>query len=256
VKQKVFAFILTLAVFLSLTPCVGAAAVRPEGVPDSLETAIINQVQVLKDEDGVPNFQLEIKFPQSFLDLSEASPAEGYTWIDYYWKIDNGSWEYMGGGKTDSLLDEGYGNVVAGKENTYKVSGIYPEDEGNSREINIKDHSYTIRVQLAYGYPDGENSQIQFVTSPASNEVSIGSGSYYKKVPDWAKPELQKADELGLIPDILAGADMTKPVTRGEFCELAVVVAFGIKLPFESPAIIPALDMYFADCNAHDDMYF
>jgi hypothetical protein len=223
-KQKVFAFILALTVLLSLTPCVGATAVRPEGVPNSLEAATINQVQVLKDEDGVPCFQLEVKIPQSFLDLSEACPAEGYTWIDYYWKIDNGSWDYIGGGKTDCLFGEGYGNAVPGKENTYIVSNIYPEDEGNSREINIKDHTYTIRANLAYGYPDGENSQIQFVTSPASNEVSIGSGSFNKKISDWAKPELQKADELGLIPDILADADMTKPITREEFCELAVLL--------------------------------
>ncbi|MPN51176.1 hypothetical protein SDC9_198818 [bioreactor metagenome] len=41
---------------------------------------------------------------------------------------------------------------------------------------------------------------------------------------DWAKPELQTAYDLGLIPDILIDADMTKPITREEFCELAVLL--------------------------------
>jgi hypothetical protein len=38
------------------------------------------------------------------------------------------------------------------------------------------------------------------------------------------KNELQNAYDLGLIPDILIGADMTKPITREEFCELAVLL--------------------------------
>ncbi len=40
----------------------------------------------------------------------------------------------------------------------------------------------------------------------------------------WAVPELQKAEGLGLIPDILKGADLTKPINREEFCELAVIL--------------------------------
>lgn len=141
-KQKMFAFILTLMMVLGIVPWVGAAATLPEGVPASLEPAVINQVQVLKDEDGVPYFQLEIKFPQSFIDLNEACPAGGETWIDYYWKIDNGSWEYLGGGTTADLLDESYGNAVAGKANVFNASHIYPEDEGNAQAIIIEDHTY------------------------------------------------------------------------------------------------------------------
>ena len=51
-----------------------------------------------------------------------------------------------------------------------------------------------------------------------------GSLGVYQKASEWAKPELQKANDLGLIPDILKGADMTKPITREEFCELAVLL--------------------------------
>jgi hypothetical protein len=38
----------------------------------------------------------------------------------------------------------------------------------------------------------------------------------------WAGTELQKADQYGLIPDILRGADLTKPITRREFAAVAV----------------------------------
>lgn len=55
--------------------------------------------------------------------------------------------------------------------------------------------------------------------SPWSNVASVGvQGS------SWAVPELLDAQEYGLIPDILAGKDLTQPITREEFCELALVL--------------------------------
>jgi len=39
---------------------------------------------------------------------------------------------------------------------------------------------------------------------------------------DWAKPELEKAQNYGLIPDALKNADLTKPITRAEFAAVAV----------------------------------
>jgi hypothetical protein len=41
---------------------------------------------------------------------------------------------------------------------------------------------------------------------------------------DWAQGELQDAEALGLIPDSLKSADLTRPVTREEFCELAILL--------------------------------
>ena len=225
-KKKILAILMTLVITMGLMPCAYALI---DGVPSSVEAAVLNKVEVLNDEDGVPYFQLEVRFPQSFIDLSEERPDDGNPWIDYYWKIDNGSWEYLGGGSTDCLIDESYGCAVPGKTNTYNVSNIYPENEGNDQAIIIKDHTYTLRVQLGYQYRDISSDEdlaypFKFVYSSFSNELAIGSGSFYKKVSDWAKPELQNAYDLGLIPNILVGADMTKPITREEFCELAVLL--------------------------------
>lgn len=39
---------------------------------------------------------------------------------------------------------------------------------------------------------------------------------------EWATPELEKAAEYGLIPDVLVAKDMTQPITRGEFAAVCV----------------------------------
>ncbi|MBQ6934822.1 MAG: S-layer homology domain-containing protein [Clostridia bacterium] len=39
---------------------------------------------------------------------------------------------------------------------------------------------------------------------------------------EWAIAELEKAEELGLIPESLVGADLTKPITRAEFAAVSV----------------------------------
>ena len=39
---------------------------------------------------------------------------------------------------------------------------------------------------------------------------------------DWAKPELEKADENKLIPDMLNGKDFTSNITRREFAATCV----------------------------------
>ncbi|HHW46999.1 MAG TPA: hypothetical protein GXX14_00065 [Clostridiaceae bacterium] len=56
------------------------------------------------------------------------------------------------------------------------------------------------------------------------NVASISNETFYENASNWAKPEIQRAYDLGLIPGILKGADMTKPITREEFCELAVLL--------------------------------
>lgn len=219
-KRKMLAFLIIMIVMIGLMP---ASIALAEGAPSSIDAATINKVEVKTDELGCPYFEMQVKFPQSFIDLYEPYADGGGTWIDYYWKIDNGSWEYLGGGYTDTIFDESYGCAVEGQVNTYCVTGIYPQEEDTADAIVIKDHNYTLKVQLSYGYYD-ENEQLDFVYSGFSNEVSIGSGNFYAKASEWAEPELQNADDLGLIPDILRGADMTKPITREEFCELAVLL--------------------------------
>jgi len=221
-KQKLLTVFFSLILIAVFIPINAAYAALPDGVPGSVAQATLNKIEVKNDESGMPYFQVEIQVPQSYLDLNTDRPADGNPWIEYYWQIDDGSWEMVYSGIADSLLDED--NMVPGKTNTY-YDIVDPIAEGTAEAIEIKDHTYTIRAKLFYQYYYGEGgSQFDFISSDYSNEVSIGSGSFYQKATEWAKPELQKAYDLGLIPDILNGADMTEPITREEFCELAILL--------------------------------
>lgn len=94
-----------------------------------------------------------------------------------------------------------------------------PIDEGGWEEIDIKENTYYFRAFFEMIKPDGS-----IVRSPFSNIVEIGTPAFYKGASDWAKPELQEAYDKGLIPDILKDEDMTMPITREEFCELALLL--------------------------------
>ena len=199
-----------------------AALALPEGVPSSLEAPSIPQIELKTHEDGSPYFESQVYFPQSVLNLDSESPGGGSVFWEYSEKIDNGAWSEFGGG--------GYIDVYTGGEDGEEPvsAGNFaiifdPIDEGTMTAIDIKSHIYSYQLRVYYDYYEGW-PDIEPIYSSASNVVTIGSGSFYSDASTWAEAELKKANELGLIPDILKGADMTKPITREEFCELAVLL--------------------------------
>ncbi|MBQ3077769.1 MAG: S-layer homology domain-containing protein, partial [Clostridia bacterium] len=64
---------------------------------------------------------------------------------------------------------------------------------------------------------------------------------------EWANEELAKADAMGLIPDVLQGADLTAPITRAEFAAVSVKVyealANGEALPAVSNPFVDTSDL-------------
>ncbi len=96
--------------------------------------------------------------------------------------------------------------------------------------IGSGDTSYTdsgLTAGVSYSYRARAYSLI--LESQPSNEATYppssmpGSGGIeLGKYDAWAAEELDAANDAGLIPDILANTDLTKPITREEFCELAV----------------------------------
>jgi len=95
------------------------------------------------------------------------------------------------------------------------------------------------------GYVEGYSYGIVFAENASVNEydkwkpeiyLSAGQGSAdidfsqfgvtaaWENASDWATAELTEADEMGLIPDCLRGADLTKPITRAEFAAVSVKV--------------------------------
>jgi hypothetical protein len=91
---------------------------------------------------------------------------------------------------------------------------------------NYDAQAYEVKVRYKIderSYEQSGAADMNWLYSPFSNTLSYGMPAW-SAASGWAESELEKADEYGLIPDILIGADMTKPITREEFCELALVL--------------------------------
>lgn len=67
----------------------------------------------------------------------------------------------------------------------------------------------------------GYNTGTVYIYSPFSNVISHNMPAW-SEASSWATGELKKAEDMGLIPDMLKGADMTKPITRREFAAVSV----------------------------------
>lgn len=219
-KKKLLTLLLALVMIAAMVP--SALAALPEGVPSSLEAPTIKNIELKHNEDGTPYFEAQVYFPQSVLDLDSEAPGGGSVFWEYSMKVDDGAWNDYGGG--------GYINVYTGGEDgEAPVSagnfGIAfdPIDEGSLTTVDIKNHIYSYQLRVYYDYYEGW-PDVEPIYSPVSNVMTIGSGSFYSDASTWAESELKNANELGLIPAILKGADMTKPITREEFCELAVLL--------------------------------
>ena len=187
------------------------------------------------DEDGTPYLNLIWANPQSIQDLFAAADAVGEAPLAYQIdvKAGNSKWTY-----------EILGDIING-------NGLYIDENDivlhhapcnpthlleNLEGINAADlESNVFYFRVRYSYLNPHEDYDEYIYSPFSNVAAIGTGAIpttdpidtvtlYQAASDWAKSELQKANDLGLIPAILKGADMTKPIMREEFAELAVVL--------------------------------
>lgn len=235
-KHKYFRTCLLLVAALLVTTLFSttAFAALPEGVPSSLEALSIQKIELKAHEDGSPYFEAQVYFPQSVLNLDSKAPGGGSVFWEYSEKLDNGSWsEFGGGGYIDVYTgsEDGEAPVGAG---TFAID-FEPIDEGSLTSVDIKNHIYAYQLRVYYDYYEGW-PDVEPIYSPVSNTVTIGSGSFFSDASTWAESELKKANELGLIPELLKGADMTKPITREEFCELAVLLYEKVTDTKASPA--------------------
>lgn len=220
-KKKLFTYLFTLLLAITSLP-VSALAALPDGVPSSLESPSIKSIELKHKEDGIPYFEAQVYFPQNILNLDSKAPGGGSVFWEYSVKIDNGTWGEFGGGGYINVYTGGEDGQAPVRAGTFAIN-FDPIDEGSLTSVDIKNHVYSYKLRVYYDYYEGW-PDVQPIYSPVSNEVSIGSGSFFSDASTWAEPELKKANELGLIPGILKGADMTKPITREEFCELAVLL--------------------------------
>jgi hypothetical protein len=68
--------------------------------------------------------------------------------------------------------------------------------------------------------------------------------SYGSEISQWSSAEMEEAYQQNLIPDVLMGEDLTKPITRAEFAAVCVKVYENLA----HTAAIPAVVNPFVDC--------
>ena len=92
----------------------------------------------------------------------------------------------------------------------------------------------TAGVDLSGLVPEGSRFRYVRLTDAGGNDynsrwpgpdIDAVSGLNTKAVSSrWAEDEVERAEELGLVPEVLSGQDMTKPITRLEFAAVCVKV--------------------------------
>jgi hypothetical protein len=105
-----------------------------------------------------------------------------------------------------------------------RASDYFPnKDNYNAESYEIKIR-YSLDLREYYQSGHFQTSAVAVsIYSPFSNVISHNMPAW-SNASTWASAELKRADDAGLIPDILKGADLTKPITREEFAELAVLL--------------------------------
>lgn len=219
--KKFLSVFLTLALLLTLFPLTALAS-----EPFSLEAPKNLTGELKIRDDGIPYFELKLTVPESVKTINSNL-------------VDNP--DYYDGTSCDGIeiiFDYKYGNYdwnegpslywnTSMAVSDYLELGAYeyePFDEGDFDTVDIKNEVYQFRARFnaLWGYQgDWIDKDIY---SEYSNIVTIGNPAFYDDASDWAVAELEKANEAGLIPDILKGKDLTKSITREEFAELALLL--------------------------------
>ncbi len=113
---------------------------------------------------------------------------------------------------------DNYSEWVTGEPVTYTNWGVPQPDNlgGNQRHAVIvngdrgsEGGGYYIKK---YEWDDNSNSARPYICE----------WDTWTDAAEWSTPELQKAADNNLIPDVLVGKDMTQPITRGEFAAVSV----------------------------------
>jgi putative sterol carrier protein len=95
---------------------------------------------------------------------------------------------------------------------------IDPMEEGLIDDsIDLDNNSYSFRIRYKYL----KNGTSEYIYSNFSSPVLLGFQPLYQNASKWAFEELDKASEVGMIPEAIR-QDMKKVITREEFSEVVI----------------------------------
>ncbi len=241
-KKKRSIFILALLITLSLIPVSAAAETTPQ-IPDTAvefnghyyqyytNTMTWQNAQAACEKLGghlvAINSQNEQTFLENYLSYKDGNSPQGKYMIGMHRNI------------------TGLDKWVTGESVTYTNWGKdEPDNLGQRQNTVIFNNGGT----LGYG---GSSYQITFGQWDDDNDSSYKYVCEWDYKPAWSNssawssPELQKAQEMDLIPDILYNADMTQSITRLEFAAVCVKVYENLS----GTNALPAVTNPFSDCR-------
>ncbi len=137
---------------------------------------------------------------------------------------------------------------------TKAITVIIPDSEGG-----IGDAKMTESGVLSSLIPASVAGKAPYVDGKPASEIALEDGKTYEltygevadswsAASDWALEELRKANILGVIPECLIGADLTKSITRAEFAAVSVKVYEALS----SKAAEPIASNPFKDTDSED----
>ncbi len=142
------------------------------GIPKAISSPSIANLQMLKDDSGVPYFRMEVVIHESILTLDQVRPSDGWVEMETWKKVDGDDWIPDGGG-LEAFMQE----PVPGKTGVYYIT-FDTIDEGGLGEVLINSKEYTFKTRFYYTYSTGED--YEYVYSQWSNELSGQSERYYE----------------------------------------------------------------------------
>lgn len=212
---------------------IGKGAEKPEPPSAFPNAPVIADLAVREDLNGHPQVFFNTTFPEEI--LKEITNPLGNLMLEAEIRYNDGPWQ--------KLFFEYAKNLKAVDGSTWF---LMPQHV-NGRDVSIESTKIEVRVKAEWHALAGQyqmESRTPEVESPWSNSLTIGVAPW-SNASGWATAELGKADELGLIPDSLRGADMTKSITRAEFAAVSVKVYEALS----GTKALPAVTNPFTDCN-------
>lgn len=177
--KNLFMLLISFVMIISIVPA-GIAAQLPQGVPERLDAPSLEKVEPIyleqaREINKLAAFQLQVKLPQTALDLDATRPAGGITIIEYFAKADNGKWVKLeNSGYMDNIIgDPSF--KVPGQINTFYATA-YAGEYGNLTTVDVTKHTYSFKVQLHYIYYLADDSR-KYVYSDFSSTVNIGKNA-------------------------------------------------------------------------------
>jgi hypothetical protein len=164
---------------------------------------VLSTVKLMLDDDRKPTLRFTTLPAHADLQQLNAD-SNDRLFTNVHVKIGTGAWQNAG---TFMFFIE---------EFDVDVSLFFPDDVDVAAAMFEVKCRYTL--DMSY-YPGSTSSTV--LSSPFSNTLRQGTPAY-SNASTWAVTELNTAAEADLIPGILQGADMKKPITREEFACLAV----------------------------------